>query len=226
MRQNFLYADGINHSQLVMIDDNSFNQQFLDDGKVYFLNTQKLGKSSNLIKQSETRRFNIWQTLQNTITAKTDRVYFIIDEAHRDMLGTDARRATTIMQKFIKSSAEDNLSPVPLVIGMSATPERFNNLVKESSSTIHRVIVTNNDVKNSGLLKERIIVFYPDEKSNKSIAKDMAILEAAADEWKIKCEHWSQYLRDNDEKNFILFLSFKLKTAPLIKFPLLTLMTA
>ena len=197
-----LYADGINHSQLVMIDDNSFNQQFLDDGKIYFLNTQKLGKSSNLTKHSEKRAFTIWQTLQNTIAEKTDRIYFIIDEAHRGMQGTAAGRATTIMQKFIKGSNDDNLSPVPLVIGMSATPERFNNLVKESSSTIHRVIVTNADVKNSGLLKERIIVIYPDEKSNKSIAKDMAILEAAADEWKLKCEHWSQYLRDNAEKIF------------------------
>ena len=197
-----LYADGINHSQLVMIDDNSFNQQFLDDGKIYFLNTQKLGKSSNLTKHSEKRAFTIWQTLQNTIAEKTDRIYFIIDEAHRGMQGTAAGRATTIMQKFIKGSNDDNLSPVPLVIGMSATPERFNNLVKESQSTIHRVIVTNADVKNSGLLKERIIVIYPDEKSNKSIAKDMAILEAAADEWKLKCEHWSQYLRDNAEKIF------------------------
>lgn len=198
----YFYADGINHSQLVMIDTENFNQEVLDDGKIYFLNTQKLGKSSNLTTHSDTRNFTIWETLQNTIKTKTDKIYFIIDEAHRGMKGIAAGRATTIMQKFIKGSAEDGLSPAPLVIGMSATIERFNKLVAANSTSIHRVIVTNEEVEASGLLKERIIVTYPDEESDKIISKDMAILEAAADDWKNKCEHWQQYLSANHEKIF------------------------
>ncbi|MBQ7630644.1 MAG: DEAD/DEAH box helicase family protein [Selenomonadaceae bacterium] len=198
----YFYADGINQSQLVMIDTENFNQEVLDDGKIYFLNTQKLGKSSNLTTYSDTRNFTIWETLQNTIKTKTDKIYFIIDEAHRGMKGIAAGRATTIMQKFIKGSAEDGLSPAPLVIGMSATIERFNKLVAANSMSSHRVIVTDEEVKESGLLKERIIVTYPDEKSDKIISKDMAILEAAADDWKNKCEHWQQYLSANHEKIF------------------------
>ncbi len=192
----YFNADGINHSQLVMIEDETFDAQTLDDGKIYFLNTQKLGKGSNLTRHSDFRQYTIWETLSNTIKAKTDKIYFIIDEAHRGMKGVAAGRATTIMQKFIKGSVDDNFKPVPVVIGMSATIERFNNLVAKSSATIQRVIVTNAEVKASGLLKERIVVIYPDERTSISVAKDMAILEAAADDWKSKCEHWRQYLGD------------------------------
>lgn len=198
----FFNADGINHSQLFIIEDDSFDQQTLDDGKIYFLNTQKLGKGSNLTKHSDSRQYTIWETLRNTIKAKTDKIYFIIDEAHRGMKDNAAARATTIMQKFIKGSADDKFEPVPVVIGMSATPARFNNLVAKSSATIHRVVVETEEVKASGLLKERIIVIYPDEQTSTAVAKDMAILEAASDEWKNKCEHWRQYLGEQNAKNF------------------------
>ena len=110
------------------IEDDSFDQQTLGDGKIYFLNTQKLSKGSNLTKHSDSRQYTIWETLRNTIKAKTDKIYFIIDEAHRGMKDNAAARATTIMQKFIKGSADDKFEPVPVVIGMSATPARFNNL--------------------------------------------------------------------------------------------------
>ena len=198
----FFNADGINHSQLFIIEDDSFDQQTLDDGKIYFLNTQKLGKGSNLTKHSDSRQYTIWETLRNTIRAKTDKIYFIIDEAHRGMKDNAAARATTIMQKFIKGSADDKFEPVPVVIGMSATPARFNNLVAKSSATIHRVVVETEEVKASGLLKERIIVIYPDEQASTAVTKDMAILEAASDEWKNKCEHWRLYLGEQNAKNF------------------------
>ena len=42
-------ADGIAHSRLVVIE-NTFNQEKLDPGKVYFLNAQKLGKKSLLVR--------------------------------------------------------------------------------------------------------------------------------------------------------------------------------
>ena len=185
-----------------MIEDDNFDQQTLDDGKIYFLNTQKLGKGSNLTRHSDFRQYTVWETMRNTIKAKPDKIYFIIDEAHRGMKDNAAARATTIMQKFIKGSEEDKFESVPVVIGMSATPARFNNLVAKSSATIHRVVVETDDVKISGLLKERIIVIYPDEQTSSAVAKDMAILEAASDDWKNKCEHWRQYLGEQNAKNF------------------------
>lgn len=188
-----LKADRIRLDQCVTITEETFDREVLDDGHIYFLNTQKLGKSSNLTKHSDTRQYTIWETLANTAREKSDHLYLIIDEAHRGMQGREASRATTIMQKFLKGSSEDKLAPMPVVIGMSATSERFNRLVEGTSSTIHKVVVTADEVRASGLLKDRIVITYPEESS---LNKDMAVLQAAADNWKEKWDHWTQYCRE------------------------------
>lgn len=132
-------ADRIQLGQCITIEDETFDQQELDDGYIYFLNTQKLSISGNLSKKSDNRQYTIWETIQNTLIEKFDRLYFVIDEAHRGTLGTEAGIATSIMQRFLKGSKAHGLSPLPLVIGMSATAERFNKLVAGiSSSTIHK----------------------------------------------------------------------------------------
>lgn len=188
-----LKADKIRLDQCVTITEETFDREVLDDGHIYFLNTQKLGKSSNLTKHSDTRQYTIWETLANTAREKSDHLYLIIDEAHRGMQGREASRATTIMQKFLKGSSGDKLAPMPVVIGMSATSERFNRLVEGTSSTIHKVVVTADEVRASGLLKDRIVITYPEESS---LNKDMAVLQAAADNWKEKWDHWTQYCRE------------------------------
>lgn len=182
-------ADKIRPNQCVTIEDDSFDQEMLDDGMIYFLNTQKLGKSSNLVKGGDNRTYTIWQTLQNTAEQKGNHLYVIIDEAHRGMHDREAARATTIMQKFLKGSEDDGLEAMPIVIGMSATDERFRRLVGNISSVRHDVDVRPDEVRSSGLLKDRIIITYPEQES----IDDMVILQAAADEWKDKCEHWNYY---------------------------------
>lgn len=185
-----LKADRIRIGQSVTVAEDSFDQEYFDDGHIYFLNTQKLGKSSNLTKHSDTRQYTIWETLANTARDKSDRLYVIIDEAHRGMQGREAGRATTIMQKFLKGSPEDGLEAMPVVIGMSATSARFNALVQGTTSTTQYVVVTTDEVRASGLLKDRIVISYPEENTGN---KDMAVLQAAADEWKDKWNHWYQY---------------------------------
>lgn len=182
-------ADKIRPNQCVTIEDDSFDREMLDDGMIYFLNTQKLGKSSRLVIGGDNRTYTIWQTLQNTADRKGDHLYVIIDEAHRGMHDKDAARATTIMQKFLKGSERDGLEAMPIVIGMSATDERFRRLVGNISSVCHNVDVRPDEVRSSGLLKDRIIITYPDQDS----IDDMVILQAAADEWKNKCKHWNYY---------------------------------
>lgn len=184
-----LKADKIRLNQCVVISDDSFDMEVLEDGHIYFLNTQKLSKSSNLTKHSDGRQYTIWETLANTVREKTDRLYFIIDEAHRGAQGArDLTKNTTIMQKFLKGSDADRLPPMPVVIGMTATPQRFNRLAEGIQSTTHYVKTTADEVRASGLLKDRIVITYPEHAGN-----DMAVLQAATDEWKNKCDHWYQY---------------------------------
>ena len=173
----------------VTITDESFDREILEDGYIYFLNTQKLSKSSNLTKHTDMRQHTIWETLANTVREKSDRLYFIIDEAHRGaQKSTELARATTIMQKFLKGSDADRLPAMPVVIGMTATPQRFRRLAENIQSTTHYVTTTADEVRASGLLKDRIVITYPEHSGN-----DMAVLQAAADEWKNKWDHWTQY---------------------------------
>ena len=191
-------ADKIRIDQCVVISDDNFDAEVLEDGKIYFLNTQKLGKSGNLVKHSDSRQYTIWETLKNTAIEKSDRLYFIIDEAHRGMQGRAAGKATTIMQRFIKGSVNDGLPSMPLVIGMSATAERFNTLVGNTNSTLRKVVISPAQVRASGLLKDRIVITYPEDSGKNS---DMAVLQAATDEWMDKCLHWQQYTYEQHYAN-------------------------
>ena len=152
-------ADKIRLSQCVTVSEESFDKEMFENGHIYFLNTQKLSVTSKLTKNGDGRTYTIWQTLANTVREKSDRLYFIIDEAHRGMQGREASKATTIMQKFLKGSSSDGIPPMPVV-------------------------------RASGLLKDRIVITYPEEGT---VNNDMAILQAAADDWKEKWEHWTQY---------------------------------
>ena len=184
-----LKADKIRLNQCVVISDDAFDMETLEDGHIYFLNTQKLSKSSNLTKHSDGRQYTIWETLSNTVRDKADRLYFIIDEAHRGAQSArDLTKNTTIMQKFLKGSEADRLPPMPVVIGMTATPQRFNRLAEGIQSTTHYVKTTADEVRASGLLKDRIVITYPEHSGN-----DMAVLQAATDEWRHKWDHWYQY---------------------------------
>lgn len=186
-----LKADKLKLDQSVIIDD-SFKGEVLEDGHIYFLNTQKLGINSNLTKHSDTRQHTIWDVLNNTVKEKGERFIVIIDEAHRGAQGREIGRAQTIMQKFIKGS-EGEIPKMPIVIGMSATIERFNALAGVLESTLHSVRVTPDEVRSSGLLKDRIIIKYPeDDGSNRKIA----VLQAAAQEWKDKSDHWNLFCQE------------------------------
>jgi type III restriction enzyme len=84
-------ADKIRPNQCVTIEDDSFDQELLDDSMIYFLNTQKLGKSSRLVTGGDSRTYTIWQTLQNTAEQKGEHLYVIIDEY--DIIGLGQKAA-------------------------------------------------------------------------------------------------------------------------------------
>jgi len=190
-KNKFLKSDKIRLNQCITIKEESFDQATFDDGKIYFLNTQKIGKAGNLSKEGDNRAYTIWQTVENTARQKSDRFYLIIDEAHRGMQGTEAGKATSIMQRFLIGAPNLGLSaPVPLVIGVSATPARFNALFGNTTSTLNFIRISPEQVRESGLLKDRIVITYPEDTTKNN---DMAVLDAATDEWMSKALHWKMY---------------------------------
>lgn len=186
-----LKTDKLRFGQCVTIDESICCREMLEEGKIYFLNTQKLSISSNITKTSDTRQYTIWEILSNTVREKGNKLLVIIDEAHRGAIGKEASKATTIMQRFIKGW--ESMPAMPLVIGMSATIDRFNALIRGTLASNTPVAVTPEEVRASGLLKDIIKIEYPQDQTGD---KRIAVLQAAAIEWRLKWDHWEQYCRE------------------------------
>lgn len=182
----------------LMTIDSTFNAEFFEGGCIYFLNTQKLGSDKLLTVTSDTRQYSIWETITNTAKRNPKQFYVVIDEAHRGTFTSvqAENKAQSLMQKFIKGSKDDGLCVMPLVIGVTATPQRFDNLIAGTTSTVQKVIVPPEQVRESGLLKDRIVIHYPDIQ----ISADMTMFKGAVDNWRKKCAHWHSYCEREGEK--------------------------
>ncbi|GAB1478366.1 hypothetical protein MASR2M74_09130 [Paracoccaceae bacterium] len=175
----------------------SFDEERLPGGRIYFINTQKLAGDRLLTTVGDGRTYSIWTTLTNTARAIPDRFYVVIDEAHRGMTsGKGAATAQTIIQQFIKGNPATGLVKMPLIIGVSATPKRFNDLLADTDHTQHKVPVPVEDVKLSGLIKERVLIHHPANPTN----AEMGILEEAARRWQVMTEQWETYCSVESER--------------------------
>jgi type III restriction enzyme len=182
-------------NQLITIDA-YFDAPQLQGGRVYFINTQKLAVNQPLTNRGEGRQHLIWETLSNTARAIPDRFYVVIDEAHRGMTtGRGAQAAQTLMQRFLLGYPEVGLVKMPLVIGVSATPKRFMNLLEHAPHTVHKVAIPADEVRKSGLLKDRILIHHPES----STTAEMGLLEEAARRWSQMTHAWGAYCKDEQE---------------------------
>lgn len=148
---------------LVEIDDGYLNTELLAN-RVYFLNIQKLSKSSRLTQSgTNLRQASFWDVLTNTISGGSTTLYLILDEAHRGMKRVADRK--TIVQRLIHGEAGSN-PPVPVVWGISATIERFTTAMGETPDRTGypHVSVDIDKVRTSGLVKDEIGLEQPDEK--------------------------------------------------------------
>ena len=180
-------------ADLVVIDSD-FDHETFEGGKVYFLNTQKLGKDKNLVKvKGDNRHYTIWETIQKTQDILNDKFYLIIDEAHRGMnqSARESNAAKTIVQQFVFGNNE--LPAIQLILGVSATPKRFQDLLHNTqhyqARVQHPVTVNPEDVTASGLLKDKIVLYHPIEEQ----ATDWTLLAAAVRQWIKVRDRWNVY---------------------------------
>lgn len=135
-------------------------------GHIYFLNRQLLTSKGHLANEKEGGR-TFYDVLADTISDLNIHLYLFIDEAHRG-LGTNKKDTTsesdnkTIYAKVIDGQLGKN-PPMPVVIGISATPERFENAMKgrKNRKELYHVDVPVSEVKDSGLIKETIELRTP-----------------------------------------------------------------
>lgn len=142
------------------------NHSKLMPGTIYFLNRQLLGKGKKLTNEAEGGR-SFYDVLNATIEDSDIHLYLFIDEAHRGM-GTGADKGTSdSANKTIYSiiiDGQDGINkPMPCVVGISATPERFNDAMKGRKNRDIKagVNVPVADVRASGLIKDTIELRTP-----------------------------------------------------------------
>ncbi|MBP2702921.1 DEAD/DEAH box helicase family protein [Microbispora sp. RL4-1S] len=206
-------GDRIAHSRLVVVE-NTFNQEKLEPGKVYFLNSQKLSKNSLLVKGApddiqtpllersaspDLRVFTMWDTIRNTIEDDRLTLYLILDEAHRGMKAPSSRdraEKSTIVRRLINGA--NDVPPVPIVWGISATVERFNTAMAEAEGRLSypSVIVDPARVQESGLLKDDIRLDFPAETG----VFDLVLLSRATRKLKESTQLWREYAEAQDTK--------------------------
>jgi type III restriction enzyme len=178
----------------------TFDEDFFKPGNVYFLNSQKLSVAGLLTKKGNYRQYSIWETINDTIRRQKSRFYIIIDEAHRGMRRTknEQTEATTIVQKFIFGSPGE-LLPAPIVIGVSATPERFDALLPAAARTRRGVDVPPHEPREAGLIKDSILISYTGDQR----ANEWTLLAAACKEFRLITDEWEAYCEANKEKDIV-----------------------
>lgn len=201
-------SDRLRSTDMVVVEP-PFSRARFEAGKIYFLNTQKLGKNSLLVRgfdgdgglfaesRPDAQAFTLWDTIRATIEDPNLTLYLVLDEAHRGMGNATAaaqNEKSTLVKRLI--NGERGVPGVPVVWGISATVERFNTAMQGAvgRSTLPPVSVDNRRVQDSGLLKDTIALDIPDEAGN----LDTVLARRAADKLRESSEAWTQYARQQE----------------------------
>lgn len=150
---------------------NEIDERTLAPGIIHFVHIQQMQKNSTLHAerdgvQSDHRKYGVWEIIANTVNDHGGDLLVIVDEAHRG--STSTRDRSTIVGTIMNGGTTNvgtSQPAAPVVLGISATPEKFIQFMGANRST-KQVQVPPADVRASGLLKDRILV--------KHIAEDQA----------------------------------------------------
>lgn len=209
-------SDKLIVSDLVTVD-NSFGRERFEPGKVYFLNTQKLGRNSLLVRghdpddaaiekdgmgerlMPDLRSHTIWDTIKNTIEDPDLTLYLVLDEAHRGMREGGTTGKPTIVKQLINGTR--GVPGIPVVWGISATVQRFNDAIAEMEGHVRlpNVIVDAKKVQDSGLIKDTINLDVPDEVGDFATV----LLKRGTRSLRNISEAWANYAQEQGESDTV-----------------------
>jgi hypothetical protein len=219
-------ADRLRSTDLVVVD-NSFHRPRFEVGKIYFLNTQKLGKKSLLVRgfddsgdsdafpemRPDTRAHTIWDTIRNTIEDPSLTLYLVLDEAHRGM-GKSTKAAESEKSTLVKRliNGEKGVPGIPVVLGISATVERFNTAMQgaKERTMLPGVSVDVERVKESGLLKDTIVLDVPNEAGK----FDTVLVRRATEKLKESSEEWARYAAEQESESVVPLMVLQVPNTP------------
>ena len=187
-------ADSILDRRHLVTITNDFGaaHDILEPRHVYFLSKDLLSKNGLLTKGGEANSGRVfWDILDRTIRDPERNLYLFIDEAHRG-LGANAsseRGTATIYANLIDGL--DGRAAMPIVVGVSATPQRFEAAMDQRADRVRmpKVAVTPREVQESGLLKDIIELRVPE----KDDPVEHQYLTMACERYALACREWGEY---------------------------------
>lgn len=189
--------------------DTAFDSRVFAPGRVYFLNIQKLSRTATTTQSgTDGRTHSLWETIANSYREFGSHMYVIIDEAHRGTGVTDPSR-TTIIRRLV-SDPEGLIPPAPVVWGISATPERFDQAMAEAQEpdrNRRQVRVDPAEVRASGLLKDFLDIRHVDD------AAAMTLTRLAAADLREATDRWEAYSREEGEQQVLPVLVVQVPAA-------------
>jgi type III restriction enzyme len=173
------------------------DERTLEPGFIYFVHIQALQRNSTLHairgngSRSDRRTYGVWDMIANTVREHGQNFVVVWDEAHRGS-GTSSNERNTIAGTIVNGGLTNvgtQQPAAPVVLGISATPERFQAAMSAAGRTLRLTDVAPADVRESGLLKDRILI--------RNIAEDQAadntMLALAVADLKASDEAWQAH---------------------------------
>ncbi|RAG74188.1 type III restriction endonuclease subunit R, partial [Burkholderia multivorans] len=164
----------------------------------------------------DTVPFTFWDTLRNTIEDPNSTLYMVLDEAHRGMGRKSSTDTPTIVKRLINGN--NGGPPMPIVWGISATVQRFEQAMDEAQvqeSRVHLRTITVDSVRiqESGLLKDDIVLDFPAEAGD----FNTVLLRRGVRKIKDMSAAWAQYASEQSDQepvNPLLVLQVPNKPSP------------
>ncbi|MFE3289410.1 DEAD/DEAH box helicase [Rhodococcus sp. NPDC059234] len=166
----------------------------LEPGVIYFVHIQAMQKNSTLHAvradgtRNDKRTHGAWDMIANTARERGEDFLVIWDEAHRGSAtkGNDRKSIAGTIVGGGTTNIGTTQPPAPVVLGISATPDRFHAAMHAADRTMRLHDVKAGDVRESGLLKDRILL----RSLGESQSADNTMLALAVEELKSSDEAW------------------------------------
>lgn len=171
------------------------DERTLEPGFIYFVHIQALQRNSTLHavradgSRSDKRNYGAWDMIANTVRDRGRDFLVVWDEAHRGS-GTSTSERNTIAGTIVNGGLTNvgtQQPAAPVVLGISATPDRFQAAMSAAGRTMRLVDVPPADVRESGLLKDRILIrnIAEDQSAdNTMLSLAVADLKASDEAWR------------------------------------------
>jgi type III restriction enzyme len=113
--------------------------------------------------------------------------------------GEHEKASSRLKSPALHQNHPGEVNAAPVIIGISATPERFNTLLAQSGRTRRVVDIPPHEPREAGLIKDFILIGHTDDDH----PTEWTLLAGACKEFGRISKEWESYCKANNEQNIV-----------------------